>query len=101
MLCENLKCRSAKGAKCNSLGQRPRIYLVKALSAEGAKCEVEHFYLAPSALLKTKCLSPRVLPWAIAFRALGAPNQLHTTLWLIGFGFSSTSLFTLGFTDFC
>jgi len=58
---------SAKGAKCNSLGQRPRLNGNKLKSAESARSipRLQRFqnpYDYP----------PRALPWAIAFRAFGA-----------------------------
>jgi hypothetical protein len=42
--------RSAKGAKCNNLGQRPRLTTSKAISAESAKLLAMKFDYALSAL---------------------------------------------------
>ena len=55
---------SAKGAKCNSLGHRPRYELIGF-----------GYDLAISRLQRLSTdtrYPPRALPWAIAFRAFGA-----------------------------
>jgi hypothetical protein len=70
---------SAEGAKCNSLGQRPRN---KALILEALKARNEvsdagsgnqsKVHFAPSALYGLLVRPPGALPQAITFRAFGA-----------------------------
>jgi len=70
---------SAKGAKCNSLGQRPRYEQLKIPSAESAKCVgpimittvfIDAFYFAPSALPKLIGPNPGRCPGLLHFAPL-------------------------------
>src|SRR6266446_2964523 len=74
---------SAKGAKCESLGHRPRWDRLKIFfSAEGAKCgwplhnhkrfRTTRVYFAPSALPGIREPLPGPLAQAVTFRAFGA-----------------------------
>src|SRR6266446_431401 len=81
---------SAKGAKCESLGHRPRWDRLKIFfSAEGAKCgwplhnhkrfRTTRVYFAPSALPRICEPLPGALPQAVTSRAFGAGKQsFHT-----------------------
>ena len=81
---------SAKGAKCESLGHRPRWDRLKIFfSAEGAKCgwplhnhkrfRTTRVYFAPSALPRIREPLPGALPQAVTSRAFGAGKQsFHT-----------------------
>jgi len=79
---------SAKGAKCESLGQRPRVATVEASpSAEGAivLAGARHpFFVKAIArlqrFLRLRKLEPGALPQAVTFRAFGAETvRFHPT----------------------
>ena len=72
--------QSAKGARCISLGQRPKLSAPKMISAEGAKLFNDAAYYAPSALSSICITLPRALPWAITSRAFGAPSATSLPL---------------------
>src|SRR6266850_2958946 len=75
---------SAKGAKCKSLGHRPRDRSYQLESAEGAKCRApivnqKNFFATVNiARLQRSCRCshfPGAMPQAFAFRAFGAAND--------------------------
>ena len=88
-----LNCKvqpSAKGAKCNSLGHRPRTggikkEMLQALKARDKPCHLDHDhfnaiypsreYFALSALLLLVTSHPGAVPQAIASRAVGAETR--------------------------
>ena len=94
---------SAKGAKCNSLGQRPRYEPLKIPSAESAKCVgrniitnvfIDRFLFRAFSASKTHRTHPRALPWAITFRAFGAGTQsFDTDSYAVGYRYA------VGFAD--
>lgn len=66
---------SAKGARCKSLGQRPKDQVqLRFASAESARSRqmslFSFYYFAPLALRKLLLLGPRPLAWAITLRDL-------------------------------